>query len=46
MKINIGSTLVTIMVKDDVATVRAYVKAGVTAAEIGKLAAYISVSRP
>jgi len=46
MKINIGFTLVTIMVKGNVTVVRVSVKAGVTVAEIGKLTAYIPVNLP
>lgn len=44
---NIGSTLVTIMVKGDVAAVRASVEAGVAAAsEIGELTAHNVMPRP
>lgn len=44
---NIGSTLVTIMVKGDVAAVRAAVEAGARAAsEIGKLTAKNVMPRP
>lgn len=44
---NIGSTLVTIMVKGDVAAVRASVEAGARAAsEIGKLTAKNVMPRP
>lgn len=44
---NVGSTLVTIMVKGDVAAVRASVEAGAAAAsEIGKLTAHNVMPRP
>ncbi len=44
---NIGSTLVTIMIKGDVAAVRASVKAGAAAAAaIGKLTAHNVMPRP
>ncbi len=44
---NIGSTLVTIMVKGDVAAVKASVKAGAKAADaIGKLTAHHVMPRP
>lgn len=44
---NIGSTLVTIMVKGDVAAVKAAVEAGVEAAKaIGKVTAYNVMPRP
>lgn len=44
---NIGSTLVTIMVKGDIAAVRASVDAGAAAAEsIGKLTAKNVMARP
>ncbi len=44
---NVGSTLVTIMVKGDVAAVKASVEAGaVAAAEVGKLTAKNVMPRP
>lgn len=44
---NVGSTLVTVMVKGDVAAVRAAVEAGsLAAAEIGKLTAHNVMPRP
>lgn len=43
---NVGSTLVTIMVKGDVAAVRSSVEAGAAAAAIGKLTAKNVMPRP
>ncbi len=44
---NIGSTLVTVMIKGDVAAVRASVEAGIAAAsEIGKVTAHNVMPRP
>ena len=44
---NVGSTLVTVMVKGDVAAVRASVEAGAKAAEaVGKVTAQVVIPRP
>lgn len=43
---NVGSTLVTVMVKGDVAAVKAAVEAGAAAAAVGKLTAKNVMPRP